>query len=411
MPPRTHPLALLASLLFLASLAACFVGYDSRWGQAKAAQQHLAAAATPSAIAASSDRPGGGAAAEHTFRIRFRPNPHYLAQTVNAQEQIEQLVADADGVLRPAIGLHVEIDKVEPWSMNADDKLEPALAALAHDDAAQDVDIVVGLVGALPAPTDDLHLAGCAEVLGKHIVVRAASRLGEHDMVDRALADLSDDEREKLVRARRRHRAEAVFLHELGHVLGALHESQIASLMHPSYDPKAGGYGDDALALMRVALKEDGRPAIAREQLEYLRNAKTGSWSASDREQAEKYLEALAGAAPAGPLRVAAGPGAPVSAASAASAPAGLSSASDLAGPDRDRFDQASRALGSGSVDQAYALAKPLFATYPRSRGVQDLRCQLATVRWLGADELRAECAAYTALLDGGSPGGATGAK
>lgn len=232
-----RPLALLPALLVATSVAACFVGYDSRWGQAKTAQQHLAAAATPSAIAASSDRPG--AVADHTFRIRFRPNPHYLVQTVNAEEQIRQLVADADGVLRPAIGLHLEIDKIEPWSMNADDKLEPALAVLVHDDPGQDVDVVVGLVGALPAPTDDLHLAGYAEVLGKRLVVRAASRLGEHDMVDRALVELSDDEREKLVRARRRHRAEAVLLHELGHILGALHESQVASLMHPSYDPKA----------------------------------------------------------------------------------------------------------------------------------------------------------------------------
>jgi hypothetical protein len=383
------------------------VGYDSRWGQAKTAQQHLAAAATPSAIAASSDRPG--AAADHTFRIRFRPNPHYLVQTVNAEEQIRQLVADADGVLRPAMGLHLEIDKIEPWSMNADDKLEPALAALVHEDPGQDVDVVVGLVGALPAPTDDLHLAGYAEVLGKRLVVRAASRLGEHDMVDRALVELSDDEREKLVRARRRHRAEAVLLHELGHILGALHESQVASLMHPSYDPKAGGYGDDAVALMRIGLREDGRAAIARGQLDYIRKTPAGSWSASDREQAEKYLEALAATPPAGVLRVAAATAASAApSASAGTSPGAFPTPSELIGPDRERFDQASRALASGSVDQAYSLAQPLFATYPRSRGVQDVRCQLATVRWLGADELKAECAAYLALtasMDGGSTG------
>ena len=75
-------------------------------------------------------------------------------------------MADADGVLAPAIGLHLEIDKIEPWSMSADDKLEPALAALEHDDPGQDVDVVVGLVGALPLPTDDLHLAGYSAVLG-----------------------------------------------------------------------------------------------------------------------------------------------------------------------------------------------------------------------------------------------------
>lgn len=192
-------------------------------------------------------------------------------------------------------------------------------------------------------------------------------------------------------------------------MLGALHESQVASLMHPSYDPKAGGYGDDAIALMRIALKEDGRAAIARGQLDYVRKTQAGSWSASDREQAEKYLEAFAATAPAGVLRVAAATAASAApSASAGTAPGPSPTPSELSGPDRDRFDQASRALASGSVDQAYSLAQPLFAAYPRSRGVQDLRCQLATVRWLGAEELKAECATYTALMalvDGGAAG------
>jgi predicted Zn-dependent protease len=46
------------------------------------------------------------------------------------------------------------------------------------------------------------------------------------------MPDLDDEARDRIVRARRRHRAEAVFLHEIGHVLGALHETDPVSLMH-----------------------------------------------------------------------------------------------------------------------------------------------------------------------------------
>jgi hypothetical protein len=378
-------LALLASLL---TLAACFVGYDSSWGQAKAAQRRLAAAATPSPIAAAND--AGGHPAKRIYRVRFRPNAHYLAQTVNPQEQLEQLVADADGVLSPAVGLHLELDKVEPWSFAADDKLEVALDALRRDDSGQDVDVVVGLIGALPGPTDSLHQVGYAEVLGKHIVLRAASRLGEHDAVDRALADLSEDERERVVRGRRRHRASAVLLHELGHVLGALHESEVASLMHPAYDTKMGGFGDDAISLMRIALDGGDRAAVARAQLEYVRTAPSASWPSTDREQAKKYLEAMS--ATAGPA-----PG------GAAAATSERDAIPELHGDDRDRFDRAMRSLKAGGIADSYATAQPLFAAYPRSLGVQDLRCELAAVRLLARDALRTECAAYIGLMDAGA--------
>ena len=132
--------------------------------------------------------------------------------------------------------------------MNADDKLEPAMAALEHDDPGQDVDVVVGLVGALPLPTDDLHLAAYSAVLPENHHRRPGGEPSRRARRGRASSHGAERGRgrEKLVRARRRHRAEAVLLHELGHTLGALHESQVASLMHPSYDPKAGGYGDDA---------------------------------------------------------------------------------------------------------------------------------------------------------------------
>ncbi len=373
--------------------AACFLGYDSSWGQAKAAQKRLAAQSTPSAIAATGDDTHrAGTAPKRTYRIRLRPDAQYLAQTVDPERQMDDLVADSDRVLGASLGLHLEVEETKPWSLDADEHLDSALAALRRDDPGDDVDVVVGLIGALPRPTESLHEVGYAEVLGKHLVVRAASRLGEHDAVDRALSELSDDERDRVVRGRRRHRAEAVFLHELGHVLGALHEADVTSLMHPAYDERMNAFGDDAVILMRLALDESDRAAVVRAQLAYLRAAKTSAWAPGERDTAITRLDAMSAPAPVSSEPVSTPP-----------PPAGPP---ELQPGDRDRLARALQKFQAGAVPAAYDLARPLFTAYPDTYAVQDLRCQLATVRWLDKDALLAECAPSTRLADAGVAGG-----
>jgi hypothetical protein len=57
----------------------------------------------------------------------------------------------------------------------------------------------------------------------------------------------------------------------------------------------------------------------------------------------------------------------------------------------------------AGAASPAYQVAKPLFAAYPNTYAVQDLRCQLATVRWLEKDAMVAECAPSVRLADAGA--------
>lgn len=381
------------------SLAACFLGYDSNWAVQKAAQKHNAAHASPSALAASPSD-AHGPAARRTLRIRFRPNAHYLSQTVDAARQLDDLVEDANQVLGGTIGLHLDVQRTEAWTYSSEESVAGALEALAKDDPAQDVDVVVGLIGGLPRPTDSLHEAGMAEILGKHVVLRAASRLGEYDAVDRAFTDLSAEERDRVVRARRRHRALAVFLHELGHILGALHEVELTSLMHPAYDPKMNAFGDDAVILMRLALDEGDRAAVVRAQLDYLKNSKTKSWLPGERDAAVARLEAAS--RPVSPASSSA-PTAASAAVESAAAPSALGEG------DRDRYAKAVALLREGSVRAAYETAMPLFAAYAGVFEVQDLRCQLATVRWLEKDQMLKECAGAVHLLDGGAEGGRAG--
>jgi hypothetical protein len=373
-------------------VSACFIGYDSRWGEAKRAQQRVAAQSGPAAISAGADEGSAPDAGMRTWRVRLRPNAQFLAQTVDAPKQIADLLDDSNRVLEPTLKLHLETDRLQPWSRDSEDDLAAALEALRADDPGQGADLVVGLIGALPRQTDSFHEVGMAAMLGKHLVVRAAARVDEHDAIDRSFYELSDDERVRMVRTRKRHRALAVFLHEVGHCLGAVHERDVRSLMNPAYNPKMSGYGGGAVALMRVALEGDGR-AAAREQLALLRGAVGSDWVEAEREaevgRLQSFLDAVPDAAASAPSVAAPGPRVP----------------SELTPDDAARFVQAQQAFQAGGSRAAYELGKPLFAAYPRVLAVQDLRCQLATIRWLPREELVAECAPFNRLSGGADAG------
>jgi matrixin len=374
--------------LSLAGGAAC---YDSTWGEAKRAQQHAAAAWKPAEIGPGYS--GGGAdAGKRVLRIRVRPNERYLAQTIDTPKQVADLVEDANLVLGPALGLELQVDRVQPWTVDAEEP-NAALSALSADDPGDDVDLVVGMIGALPRQTNSLHELGVSTLLGKHLVVRAASRLDERDAIERTFTELSEDDRARIARQHRRHRAVAVFLHELGHSLGAVHEVDAQSLMRPAYDPKMNGFSGAGIALMRIALDGRDRRAIAQGQLEVLRGAAADAWVVADRDQEIARLEATLVPVPG---KNAGGP--PPS-------PSGPSAPPELRAGDAELFLKGSELLRHGAVAGAYGATKPLFEKYPRVSAVQDLRCQLATLRYLERGALRAECAP-SVLLSGMADGG-----
>jgi hypothetical protein len=386
----------MASLIALPSIA-CFVGYDSRWGEAKRAQQRVAASDKPATISAEGNQ--GRVAKERTLRMRARPSARYLAETVDAPKQIASLIDDANGVLSPALACRLELERIEPWSRDVDEAPEAAIAALSKDDTGEGVDLVVGMIGALPRETDSLHLLGIASLLGKYVVVRAASRADEHDAIDKGFYELSEDERLRMIRARKHHRSLAAFLHEVGHALGALHENDPRSLMRPIYDPKASGFGAGGVALMRISLDETDPAKIATEQLALLRGAKGVDWVPAEREQRIAALDTVV-AASTPPRGVA--PAAAVAA--KAALPPGLRA------EDGPRFTGAWEKFQAGDARAAHELAQPLYTRYPDEYAVQDLRCQLAMLRWLDRDEVTSECAPLKRLSPA-ADGGASGAK
>ncbi len=362
--------------------SACVAGYDSRYFEAQRTQKQLASDVTPTGISASSS-PAGPPRAVRTLRMRIHADAQYLSQIVNVPKQLADLVEDANRVLEPALATHIEIERIESWTSQADERADEALRALIADDSGDGVDLVAGMVGALPIETDSLHLLGMASVLGKHLVVRAPGLLGEHAAIDEALSKLSEDERANIERSRKRHRALAVFLHEIGHCLGALHESDSASVMNTSYRTSETGFDAGSIALMRAALDAPDRAHAAAAQMAILEGPTADMWASDDRSSAIAILRAEADT-----------PRATASATATAPATGGMPGVPwELTEDARARFSSALDSLHAGAVAVAYQTAKPLFVSYPNVLGVQDLRCQLATIRWLSRAELEVECA------------------
>jgi hypothetical protein len=151
------------------------------------------------------------------------------------------------------------------------------------------------------------------------------------------------------------------------------------------------------VALMRIALDGTDPKAIARARLDLLRGATSSDWVARDRDEEIARLTAFVEP-----------PAAAAAAESAAtSAPADPTTPPELHGDDVERYRGALSWFHFSRVAQAYQTAKPLFTAYPDVLAVQDLRCQLAALRYLDKETLKAECAPYARLA--GAPDGGPG--
>lgn len=349
----------LTLLLLSMTMSACFMGYDSRWGQQKAAQQRNAAVSAPSPLRATEAEEGEPAAptpraaSTRVKRLRMRAlvTRSFTAHVVDTPRHLREMLEDVNKVTERELGFHLDLVDTRTWEPPNEDDIVASFDALRATEPGEGVDWVAGFVGALPRTARMFHDAGRGSLVGKHVLLRAANSADRHDGIEKAFDELPEEQRRGLEKQLRRHRAAALFLHEIGHTLGAPHSADPQGIMFHQYNPKMASFDPAAIDAMRALL-------------------------ASDRTQKPVRAVSAVSAVPAVPSA----PAEPV-----------VPVTPELTGAVRERYVEAYKASQRSDVVAAWNTLKPLFDTQARSMSVQDLRCQVAS-RSMRFELARHEC-------------------
>ncbi len=162
----------------------------------------------------------------------------FTAHVIDTPKYMRDLFDDANRMTEPSLGVHLELEayaSLGEWPRRGNH--EGAHHARPRPPSPEKTSTSwADSSGALPRTTHSFHELGRGAVVGKHLVVRAPGNAELHDAVERSFNQLTDDERWKLRKDIARHRAAVVFLHELGHTLGCIHETEPTSIMVPEYN-------------------------------------------------------------------------------------------------------------------------------------------------------------------------------
>jgi hypothetical protein len=335
--------------------------------------------------------------------VRAYATRAYAAETLNWERQFDTLLADANRVLEPGLGITLENGGTSLWEPHAGEA-EPTIAiqALAKQDTGEGAHWVAGFLQSVPKLVTDYHRLGVGRLMSKYMVLRGSADPAELDALGK-FDGVSESERQKIYSERRRHKTVAVFLHELGHTLGATHRTARDTIMSPAYSPNERGFDDATLGLLRVTLPDhlSGKPyGAAAAALAYLEKD-DGGWVGSDREGWMSILRRMAPPAGSAPFDTAGSPP------PASSAPPELAMAMPAETPlpftsmtrhDRATYDQALTTEKAGDAKGAWEAALPLFDAYPRVVEVQELRCRLAKERRFISGVVYVHCSRLEAL-------------
>lgn len=388
------------SAVVVVGVSGC-IYYDSRWLQNAEEKKHAQARLHPAALGSDRPRTGLGRIA----LVRAYATRAYVAETLNWEEQFDTLLADASRVLEPALGITLENGGTNLWEPETGEA-EPtaAIDALAKQDEGEGVQWVTGFLQSVPKLVTDYHRLGVGRLMSKYLVLRGSADAAELDALGK-FDGVGEAERQKIYSERRRHKIVAVFLHELGHTLGATHRTARDTIMSPAYSPKERGFDDATLGLLKVTLSDHlaGNPyRSAPSALAYLEKD-DGGWVGSDREQ---WMSTLRGMTPNRGAAPADTPGAPATTGSAAptsipeyalakTTPLPFTS---MTRQDRATYDSALATEKSGDSKGAWEAALPLFDAHPRVVEVQELRCRLAKERRFISVVVYVHCARLAAL-------------
>ena len=203
-----------------------------------------------------------------TAKIRVYADDEYRAQNLKWEQTFGEQLEYANAVLGSQFGVKL-VAEYRPWNHHAPGNgLPEDLDELRALDPGDDVLTVIGLTSSLSLVSATFDLLGLAEMPGRHAMLRGYADLEERKAFARAFPDLSADERDNALEARRRHKTAAVLLHELAHDLGAPHEATSETLMNPGYSEHAAAFSPEAHAIIQRTLdqrlgRETAAPQVA----------------------------------------------------------------------------------------------------------------------------------------------------
>jgi hypothetical protein len=324
-------------------------------------------------------RGGDGRGEPRVIRVRVWAAADYRRQTREWQSRVRRLVERVDGAAQGWV--RFEVVEQKPWPRESSEGALPDLVAeLARLDAGDDVDLVVGMVAALPVFPGAVDNIGMARLFSKHMVMRSLHDLAEYDAVRQLFDTFTDSEKDAIVAARKLHKEQVVFLHEWAHTLGVVHVKREADIMNPAYDASQSGFDATETRIVETGLRhraEDGPRWLegsARDVRAIAETAPDDDWDPRDRQQllaivTSSNTSSVAANQEAAPSQPAPPP---------------------VAGPPLGEADratvQAARTLAAaGKQNEAWARLAPLEAKQPRSAEVKLAACELAAQHPRGA--------------------------
>lgn len=300
------------------------------------------------------------------LRVRVYADADYRGQTLRWERGIEAQLQRASDVVRGPLAVEFEVDSLRAWERRgAQQDLDSSLQQLEALDAGEDVDLVIGLLSALPVFSASQHELGKARMLGRHCVLRGMESPEEHRQLMALLSHLPDAERDALYRDRKLHKETSVLLHEWAHTLGAFHVQDSRWMMSSGYETAQAAFAPRTVELLAVSLRHlpqgrrstEAQQAWARELKELLSTTVWPEWEGPDKQWVLGWTErALAGNVPLGP-----------------------ETAPPLGAVDRQRLDEVAALERQGRHEMAAQMLEPLAQRHPRDERVQVMACYLAT--------------------------------
>jgi tetratricopeptide (TPR) repeat protein len=297
------------------------------------------------------------------LKVRVYADGEYRSQVLHWERAIQAQLERASEAVEAPLGVRFEVESTRDWDRAPMENLERAMEQLEALDKGVDVDLVVGLLTALPMVTSTQHQLGYARILGRHCVIRGMDNVREYEALRNAFQHLPEAELEDLYRQRRQHKETSVFLHEWAHTLGAFHVADSHWMMYPVYDPAQGSFTPQSIELLSLSLRH--LPQARRDRAEqrawaqdlraFLLRTVSREWEGPEKQSVLQWTERVVavGTAPA----------------PASAIPLSVADAVDL--------KDAMALAREGHHELADQRLAPLVTRYPLDENVQDLACYL----------------------------------